>query len=205
MPIWLPRNAVIVGLIGLSALAGCSSESTPQRSSSPGSSTAPAAPAPGSPQLVSAPLTVPGDMAQAPLDQPRQALIPQGWTIGVWARIPKARLETWTPDGALLVSLPGSGQIVKLTPKSGAAPEQSTMLDGLDQPHGMAFAGNTLYVAESDQIDAYDYVNGAAVNPRTVAADLPDAKSPDLNGAYAHALKSVAVGPDGAVYFSIGS
>ena len=87
--------------------------------------------------------------------------------------------------------------------RCGAA--QSTLLDGLDQPHGMAFAGSTLYIAESDQIDAYNYANGAATNPRTVAADLPDARSPELNGAYAHALKSVAVGPDGAVYFSIGS
>jgi glucose/arabinose dehydrogenase len=38
-----------------------------------------------------------------------------------------------------------------------------------------------------------------------VAPGLPDAKSPDLRGAYSHALKSVAVGSDGAVYFSIGS
>ena len=79
------------------------------------------------------------------------------------------------------------------------------LLEGLDQPHGMAFAGSTLYVAESDQIDAYDYANGAATNRRTVAAGLPDARSRELRGAYAHALKSVAVGPDGAVYFSIGS
>ncbi len=34
---------------------------------------------------------------------------------------------------------------------------------------------------------------------------LPDAKSDDLRGAYAHALKSVAVGDDGAVYVSVGS
>ena len=38
-----------------------------------------------------------------------------------------------------------------------------------------------------------------------LAEDPPDAKSPELHGAYAHALKSVVVGPDGAVYFSIGS
>jgi glucose/arabinose dehydrogenase len=69
----------------------------------------------------------------------------------------------------------------------------------------MAFAGSTLYVAESDQIDTYDYANGAATNRRTIAAGLPDEKSPELHGAYAHALKSVVVGPDGAVYFSIGS
>ena len=114
-------------------------------------------------------------------------------------------MATWTPDGALLVSVPASGQIVKLTPKHGAAPQQSTLLEGLDQPHGMTFAGSTLYVAESDQIDTYDYVNGAATNRRTIAAGLPDEKSPELHGAYAHALKSVVVGPDGAVYFSIGS
>ncbi|PRC43350.1 gluconolaconase, partial [Mycobacterium sp. ITM-2017-0098] len=46
---------------------------------------------------------------------------------------------------------------------------------------------------------------GAATNPRTVAGGLPDDRSPDLRGAYSHVLKSVAVGPDGAVYFSIGS
>src|SRR5690606_21425523 len=47
--------------------------------------------------------------------------------------------------------------------------------------------------------------DGAAVERRTVAAGLPDARSPELRGAYSHALKSGAVGPDGAVYFSIGS
>ena len=88
---------------------------------------------------------------------------------------------------------------------NGAGARPTVPLDGLDQPHGLAFSGSTLYVAESDQIDAYDYADGAATNRRTVAAGLPDARSPDLRGAYSHALKSVAVGPDGAVYFSIGS
>jgi glucose/arabinose dehydrogenase len=139
-------------------------------------------------------------MAQAPFDEPRQALVPAGWTLSVWARIPKARLAAWTPDRRLLISVPSSGQIRILD-----AGRDAVLVDGLDQPHGMAFAGSTLYVAESDQVDAYDYADGAVTNRRTVAADLPDAKSPDLGGAYAHALKSVAVGHDGAVYFSIGS
>lgn len=95
----------------------------------------------------------------------------------MWARIPKARLVTWTPDGALLVSVPNRGQIIKATP--GAAP--GPLLEGLDQPHGMTFAGSTLYVAESSRIDAYDYTGGRAINGRTVAADLPDARSPDLH------------------------
>ncbi|MBU8819021.1 gluconolaconase [Mycolicibacterium goodii] len=144
-------------------------------------------------------LDVPSGLGDAPLDEPRQALVPAGWTLSVVARVPKARMAVWAPDGALLISVPASGQVVK------ALPAQSVLLDGLDQPHGLFFTGSTLYVAESDQIDAYDYVGGAAVNRRTVIDGLPDAKSPDLRGAYAHALKSVVVGHDGAVYFSIGS
>lgn len=205
MRIWPARNGFAVGLVGITLLAGCSTE--PSSQNAPGSSgqTTPAASAPASGKLTSAPVGVAADLAQAPFDEPRQALIPDGWSMSVWARIPKARLAAWTPDGALLVSVPANGQIVKLTPKPGAPPEQSTLLDGLDQPHGMAFAGSALYIAESDRIDAYDYADGAATNRRTVAADLPDARSAELQGAYAHALKSVAVGPDGAVYFSIGS
>jgi glucose/arabinose dehydrogenase len=171
--------------------------------------TSDASPAPSQSQQEQgfAPVTVavPAEFAQAPFDTPRQATVPSGWTMSVWARVPKARLAAWTPDGALLVSQPSTGQVLKLTPKPGSAPESATLLAGLDQPHGLTFAGNTLYVAESDQIDAYDYTGGQATGQRVVAPGLPDAKSSDLRGAYAHALKSVAVGPDGAVYFSIGS
>jgi glucose/arabinose dehydrogenase len=195
MRIWLGRNRIGSALVGVALLAGCSSEP-------PQPQTPPSTP---SNNLVSAPVDVPARFAQAPFDKPQHALIPEGWSMSVWARIPKARLAAWTPDKALLVSVPATGEIVKLTPKPNAAPDQSVLLDGLDEPHGLAFAGSTLYVAESDQIDAYDYAGGAAVNRRTVADDLPDARSPELRGAYAHALKSVAVGHDGAVYFSIGS
>lgn len=143
-------------------------------------------------------------LAQPPFDEPRQALVPTGWTLSVWARMPKPRLAAWTPDGVLLVSVPSTGQVVGLRPTE-TTPTRAVLLDGLDQPHGLAFAGNTLYVAESDQIDVYDYTAGRAVNGRTIAGGLPDADSPDLRGAYHHALKSIAVGRDGAVYFSIGS
>ena len=186
-------------------LAGCSTESPPQQSTRVRVADRAGRTCAGVGEVGVRDGRRPADLAQSPFDEPRQALIPDGWTMSVWARIPKARLETWTPDGALLVSVPASRTDREADTETGAAPQQSTLLEGLDQPHGMAFAGSTLYVAESDQIDAYDYADGAATNRRTVAADLPDARSPELRGAYAHALKSVAVGPDGAVYFSIGS
>ncbi|WP_431234601.1 PQQ-dependent sugar dehydrogenase [Mycolicibacterium psychrotolerans] len=149
-------------------------------------------------------VAVPAGLDTAPFDTPRQALVPPGWTLSVWARVPRARLAAWAPDGALLVSVPATGQVLRLVPGR-PQPQSTVLLDGLDQPHGLAFDRGTLYVAESDQVDAFDYRGTQADRPRIVAGGLPDARSPDLGGAYAHALKSVAVGPDGAVYFSIGS
>ncbi|KUH65350.1 gluconolaconase [Mycolicibacterium novocastrense] len=202
MRVWLRRNAIAC-IASAMVATGCASD--------PGSAPAPD-PSPSEPPATAeatqglAPVTVAVDpaLAQAPFDEPRQALVPAGWSMSVWARVPKARLAAWAPDGALLVSQPSTGEVLRLAPTD-ARPRQSRMLAGLDQPHGLAFAGDTLYVAESDQVDAYTYAEGTATDPRTIAPNLPDAQSADLQGAYAHALKSVAIGPDGSVYFSIGS
>ncbi|MDT5095351.1 MAG: hypothetical protein QOH60_4714 [Mycobacterium sp.] len=170
-----------------------------------GKPSSPAPPAQAPAGLVDVPVQVPATLAQPPFDVAHQALVPPGWTMSVWSRIPKARLAAWAPDGALLVSVPADRKVLRLTPDGSQPPRQSVLLDDLDAPHGLAFAGPTLYVAESDQLNAYTYDHGAVTDRRVVAAGLPDDRSPELGGAYAHALKSVAVGPDGAVYFSIGS
>jgi glucose/arabinose dehydrogenase len=197
MRVWLRRKRIGAAVLSCVLVAACSTNS-------PNPTTSTQSPIPIAAGLAPVTVQVDPDLAQPPFDEPRKALVPAGWTLSVWARVPKARLAAWAPDGSLLVSVPSNGQVVRVEP-SGAGPRLSVPLDGLDQPHGLAFSGTTLYVAESDQIDVYDYADAAATNRRTVAAGLPDARSPDLRGEYAHALKSVAVGPDGAVYFSIGS
>lgn len=212
MPVLLPPDLfhrpfglATVAVVGAVLVAGCTTteEQSGPQSSPAATESAPPAQAPAG--LTPVAVQVPGDMAQAPFDTEHQALIPSGWTISLWARVPKARLAAWTPDGALLVSVPSTGEVLKLTPKPDGGSDSAVLIDGLNQPHGLAFAGNTLYVAESSQIDAYEYANGKAGPRRVIAPSLPDAKSPELRGGYSHALKSVAVGPDGAVYFSIGS
>lgn len=194
MRAWPQRKALAV--LGVLLLTGCSSSTPP----APDTSTLPASEA----GLAEVTIQLTDDQTAAPFDQPRKALVPKGWTMSVFARLPKPRLAAWTPDGDLLVTVPSAGQVIRLESTGGGAQVQ-LLVGGMNQPHGLAFAGSTLYVAESDQIDAFDYANGKVTRPRTVAGGLPDARSAELGGAYAHALKSVAVGPDGAVYFSIGS
>jgi len=144
----------------------------------------------------------------APFDVPRSVIVPAGWTAQVWARVPGARMAVWTPRGDLLVSQPGAGTVTRLRPQAdpAASPAVTTALSGLRAPHGLAVSGSTLYVAESHQVDRVALApDGSAGPPSVLLGGLPDSRSPELGGAYAHALKSVAVGPDGTVFVSIGS
>jgi glucose/arabinose dehydrogenase len=194
-----PRTLLLIAIMVL--VTACSSSSI-----APGTEAGVAAPTAAVPAGL-APVTVrvPPGMDASPLDTTRQALVPSGWTMSVFARVPEARLAAWAPDGALLVSVPEQGTIVRLVPDGRGAASESVVLEGMNQPHGLAFAGSALYVAQSDRVDAYAYSGGRVSDPRPVVTGLPDARSPDLGGRYAHALKSVAVGSDGAVYVSVGS
>jgi glucose/arabinose dehydrogenase len=125
----------------------------------------------------------------------------------VWARVPDARMEAWTPEGDLLVSVPDNGGIVELRPDAAGTATETTLLSGLTYPQGMAFArlgGRwVLYVAESDQIDRYPWGSHGISGARTVIAKkLPDL---DPSGDDVHRPKDVAVAANGTVYFNVGS
>jgi glucose/arabinose dehydrogenase len=152
-------------------------------------------------------LVVPPGEGGGTLSAARTLTVPAGWTARVWARVPGARMEAWTPEGDLLVSVPGNGQIVELRPHSESTATTQLLLSGLTWPQGMAFArlgGRwVLYVAESDQIDRYPWGSGGISGARTViASGLPDLTP---SGDDVHRAKDVAVAPDGTVYFNVGS
>ena len=90
-------------------LGACSTNPAPVPGSPPPPSSQPATTgAPVASALVPFTVEVGPELAQSPFDQPHQALIPAGWTMAVWARVPKARLALWTPDNRLLVSVPSA-------------------------------------------------------------------------------------------------
>jgi glucose/arabinose dehydrogenase len=152
-------------------------------------------------------LAVPPGEGGGAFATPRTLTVPPGWTARVWARVPDARMEAWTPEGDLLVSRPDLGSIVELKPGAHGTAAPHVLLSGLTLPQGMAFARVAgrwvLYVGESDQIDRYPWGAAGIAGARTVIAPhLPDL---DPAGDDDHRWKDVAVAPGGTVYFGVGS
>jgi glucose/arabinose dehydrogenase len=157
--------------------------------------------------LSSTALVVPAGEGGGALATPRTLTVPAGWTARVWARVPDARMEAWTPEGDLLVSTPNDGSVRELRPDAAGTATMTTLLSGLTFPQGLAFAklgGRwVLYVAESDQIDRYPWGPSGISGTRTViAGGLPDQ---DPSGDDVHRAKDVTVAADGTVYFNVGS
>jgi glucose/arabinose dehydrogenase len=192
----------LLAAAAVAAIAACSA------SASNGPSTAaPSSSAPVPKGWSRTPLVVPAGEGGGALSTPHTLIVPSGWTARVWARVSGARMEAWTPEGDLLVSVPGGGKIVELRPDAAGTATVKTLLARLTEPQGMAFArldGKwVLYVAESDQIDRYPWGSGGISGARTViAARLPDL---DPHGDDVHRVKDVTVTADGTVYFNVGS
>jgi glucose/arabinose dehydrogenase len=185
--------AVVAGL----AVAACGGASAGATAASP---------RPAGPGRSTVTLVVPKGLGGTPFGTPRKVVVPAGWKAQVWARVPDARMEAWTPEGDLLVSEPDNNTIVELKPGAHQAASTTTLLSGLASPQGMAFARLSghwvLYVGESDQIDRYPWGAHGISGARTViAAKLPGFSSGDD----VHPYKDIAVTPSGTVYFDVGS
>jgi glucose/arabinose dehydrogenase len=84
----------------------------------------------------------------------------------------------------------------------GVAETKVPFLTGLNAPFGMALAGNTLYVADSDGLLGFPYTAGATrvATPGRVVTPLPGGR---INH---HWTKSLAASPDGRrLYVGVGS
>jgi glucose/arabinose dehydrogenase len=153
------------------------------------------------------PLVVPSGEGGGAFSVSRKLKLPPGWTARVWARVPGARMEAWTPEGGLLVSQPYSGAVTELVPDARGTARARTLLSGLTMPQGLAFAKVSghwvLYVGESDEIDRYPWgARGIDGRRSVIAGHLPDL---DPAGDDVHRVKDVAVARDGTVYFNVGS
>ena len=141
-------------------------------------------------------VSVPSSLRTAPFDVARTLSVPAGWKASVWARTSGARMALWMPDRSLLVS--GNGQVVRFKGGSapGVVPQRTVLLSGLNDPQGLAYDRGTLYVGESNQVEAFTYKTGTLSNRRTVLGNLPGG---------GHDAKGLVVGADHALYVTVGS
>lgn len=150
--------------------------------------------------LVEQPILVPRSSSATTLTETRALNLPAGFTIEVVAAgLGSARMLAWTPEGDLLVS-DQSGRLL-LLPLSGPASGPVTPLvlaKGLNQPHGLAFQGGYLYVAETTQVVRYPWQGRQPLTgkPDVIVAGLPSG---------GHSTRTIGFGPDGKLYLSTGS
>ena len=109
----------------------------------------------------------------------------------------KPRLMAVAPNGDVALSDMKAGKIFMLR---GAREAIATVYaSGLNIPHGLAFHGDSLYVATTDAVLRYPYRSG------DTRASGAAQKVVALSGGGEHVTRTLSFGPDGRMYVSTGS
>jgi glucose/arabinose dehydrogenase len=124
--------------------------------------------------------------------------VPKGFRIDVVSdRIEGARFLATAPNGDIIVSEIGRGQVVAVRPGSPLGTQPVVIARGLDKPNGLAFRGSDLYIATWGGIVVIpDYPRGIG-SPRVLFNDMP------RNGD--HNARALGLASDGSIYISSGS
>lgn len=136
-----------------------------------------------------------GDIKESVNDTGLPLKLPEGFSISIFARnLPGARVTAWA-RGKMYVSQTSEGKISVLEMADGKVKSQAAFLSGLKRPHGLAVdnSNENLYFAEENKISRYNF------------AGQKTAKIADLPSGNGHFTRTIAFGPDGRLYVSIGS
>lgn len=127
--------------------------------------------------------------------------LPAGFTVRYYATgLAGVRFMAIGPDGSVYASIPRNGEVVRLVDLNGdgVAERKTTVLSGLDRPHGLAFHDGWLYVAQSASVAR------VRLKPDGSADGAP-VQLARYSGGGNHWSRSIAFGADGKMYITVGS
>jgi glucose/arabinose dehydrogenase len=158
----------------------------------------------GQPESMQASTLAPVPQPPAPLAAEKIPLgkikVPAGFKVELYAAgISNARAMALGSKGTLFVSSRVVGNVYALVDRGGKR-ELKTIAKGLDLPNGIAFRDGALYVAAQNRILKWEGIEDKLDNPGEPAVVIDS-----LPKHQAHGWKYLAFGPDGKLYFNIGS
>jgi len=86
--------------------------------------------------------------------------LPKGFSIDVFAKnLNKVRVLKTDPNGTIVASIIDKGKVVALPDKNkdGKADEEISIVENLNNPHGIEFKDNKIYIAETNALAVFDY------------------------------------------------
>ncbi|CAN5490598.1 hypothetical protein BH10PSE3_BH10PSE3_04470 [soil metagenome] len=126
---------------------------------------------------------------------------PAGFTVTPFATdLKNARIIAVAPDGAIYLSRRDQGDVLLLTDKDsdGKADGAPITVANRAGAHGLAIHEGKLYLATVKEVFVADILPDDRLGPlKLIIGDLPDAGQ--------HANRTLAFGPDGMLYISVGS
>lgn len=149
-------------------------------------------------------VSVPERWRRGSFTTPRQLKVAPGFSVSVYATgLGPARLLALGPgSGDVYVSVTRDGKVLRLSDpgKVGYATAVSTVIGGLDRPHGLAWHDGSLYVAENGRVLRLHYKDGDAG-----AAAGYDVITRIASSSSGHFTRTILFAPDGSLLASAGS
>ena len=137
--------------------------------------------------------------AELPMDK---LTMPAGFSVEVWADgVPDARSMALGANGTVFVSNRLQSNVYAIVDRNGKR-EVKVVLKGLKSPNGLVFDKGTLYVAERHRITRFDNIESKLDNPGDAKVVVDNLDPTNQAG---HFWKYLVMGPDGKLYFNIGS
>eukprot|EP00928_Gymnodinium_smaydae_P030936 TRINITY_DN22862_c0_g1_i1.p1 TRINITY_DN22862_c0_g1~~TRINITY_DN22862_c0_g1_i1.p1 ORF type:complete len:524 (-),score=33.73 TRINITY_DN22862_c0_g1_i1:152-1498(-) len=129
--------------------------------------------------------------------------MPPGFSISVFAKVPGARSIVRAPDDIVIVSTRKQGVVYAVGIKDGNV---KTIFSGGDQPNGVAYRDDFLYIAEVSRVLRYSWNDvKMSMESGVPLTGLDGTKIADYPTERHHGWRYARFGPDGLLYIAVGA